>query len=77
MLHFVLTVLLFLLDVELLFLLHLQLRLNLLILAVVKVIIVEMLHLLHVAGDLRPMVHLLLLHLGVQVLNSRLFLLNF
>jgi len=75
-LRLVLAVLLLLLGMMLLLLFHFKLGLDLLVLAIVKMIVVEMLHLLHIRCDLGAVIRLFLLHLRVEVLNFSLLLLD-
>lgn len=77
LLSLVFPILFFLLGMVLLLLLHLELGLDLFVLTVVQMVVVQMLHLLHVRGDLCAMVGLFLLHLCIEVLDLGFFLLDF
>jgi len=73
-LHLAVRLLLFRMMLLLLF--HFEFGFHLLVFAIVKMIVVKMLHLLHVRCDLGAMVRLFLLHLRVEVLNFSLLLLD-
>jgi len=67
LLDFTCTILFLLLNMEILFELHLSFGIHLLVFTVVQMIIVKMLNLLHVGDDLSAVLCLFSLHKGIQV----------